>query len=70
MALGVLGNLVEELMQRDEVRALHIPVGLLGLHRQVDGVDEPGVQQFDDLLARLGGDVVAGLVHGGFLRRG
>ena len=38
--LGVLGDLVEQLVQRDEVRALDVPVCLLRLQPKIDGVDE------------------------------
>ena len=34
-------NFVKQLVQRDKVVALHVPVRLLGLHHQVDGVCQP-----------------------------
>jgi hypothetical protein len=34
---GGLGHLVEELVERDEVRPLDVPMGLLGLPLEVDG---------------------------------
>ena len=38
------GTTVEELVQRGEVRALHVPVRLLALHLQIDAIDESLVQ--------------------------
>jgi len=48
---------VNHLVQRDEVRALYVPMRLLGQQRQIDGVSEPDRH-------RLGvrGQVVVGTV--------
>ena len=60
--LDILVDLVEQLVQRDERRALHVPVGLLALGLQVDAVGQALVQQLDDLdPARLGQIVLGGI---------
>jgi hypothetical protein len=61
---GVGRELVEERVERLEVGALHVPVGLLGLVIEVERVREARVEQLDGLLAGGGGEVVAGGVHG------
>jgi hypothetical protein len=38
-------EVVEQLMQGDELRSLDVPVGLLGLELEVDGVGEAGIEQ-------------------------
>jgi AMMECR1 domain-containing protein len=43
----VTRNRVEELVQRDELRALHVPVRVLGPIEQIDGIGETRVQQRD-----------------------
>src|SRR5205085_11715880 len=62
-ASGV-GDLVEELVQRDELRALHVPVRLFRLVLEVDGARELRVQELDELSARFLGEVVLRLVEG------
>src|SRR5260221_8149960 len=47
--LDVLVHLVEQLVQSDEGRTLHVPMSLLALGLQVDGVGEPRVQELDEL---------------------
>src|SRR5207237_6402834 len=59
----VLVHLVEELMQGDEVRPFHVPMRLLGLRLQVDGIRQPRVAQFDHLAPRAFGQVVLRWVH-------
>ena len=63
MLPGMVGDLVEEFVQGDEVRTLDVPVRLLGLQPEIDGVDEARVEQVDDLLTGLQRQVIAGLVH-------
>jgi hypothetical protein len=55
VATEIAGNLVEQFVPGDEVRALHVPVRLLGLELQIDRVRQAGVQDRDDLGAGLGG---------------
>src|SRR5262249_24364493 len=52
-----LGDGVVELVELDEVAALDVPVRLLELRVEVEGVREPRVQQPDDLVASLVTDV-------------
>src|SRR6266851_4593176 len=65
--IGVLEDLVhdlvEELMERDEVRALDVPVRLLGLEREVQGVAELLVQELDGAAADLLGQVILRVPH-------
>ncbi len=63
VVLDVFVDLVEQLVQRDELWPLHIPVGLLGLRLQVDAVRQPAVQQGDGLRPDVLGKVVLGLEH-------
>ena len=42
-------DLVEEFVQGDEVRPLHIPMRLLGLHHEVDRVGQPLLEELADL---------------------
>jgi hypothetical protein len=63
----LLVDAVEQLVQRDEVRPLDVPVGLLGLRLEVDAVGEPRVEQFDRLGADLLRQVILGLEHGDWL---
>src|SRR4029078_9161384 len=60
---------VVELVELDEVAALDVPVRLLELRVQVEAVREPGVQELDELLARVCRDVDAGLERPACLRR-
>src|SRR5262245_9609654 len=59
--LDLLNDLIEELMQRDKGRPLHVPVSLLGLVREVYRVSQLLVQEHDHLRAHFLGQVVAGL---------
>ena len=43
--VGGIGHLVEQFVQGDEVRALHVPVRLLGLQLEIDRIRKPPVQQ-------------------------
>ena len=43
----VVGDLVEELVERDEVRPLHVPMRLLGLQGEIDGEGQVLSQQRD-----------------------
>ena len=63
----MLGNLVEQLVQGDEIRALHVPVSMLGLRAQVDRVGEPRIQQLDHLGAGVHRQIVLGVEHGNLL---
>ena len=45
VVLDVLVDLVEQFVQRDEGRALHVPVGLLALRLQVDALGEPLIEE-------------------------
>ena len=72
-----LGDRVVELVQLDEVGPLDVPVRLLELAVEVERVRETGVEQLDELLATVGGEVVTGLErdarlgrHGGSFPRG
>ena len=40
-------HIVEELVQGDEIRSLDVPVRLLGLEREVEGVGELLIQEID-----------------------
>src|SRR5215470_14430617 len=44
MAVELGPEAVNHLVQRDEVRALYVPMRLLGQQRQIDRVCEPGVE--------------------------
>ena len=57
------GNSIEQLVQPDEAGPAHAPMRLLDLGAQVDGVDQTGAQQVDDLLAHVFRDVVLRLEH-------
>src|SRR6202041_1333229 len=48
-----VGDLVEQLVQGDEVGALHVPVRLLDLALQINGVGQPIVKNEDDVAAGL-----------------
>ena len=63
LRLDYLSNAIEELVQRNEARALDVPVGLLGLQGHVDTVGQPLGQGADELAAQFFGDVDSGLVH-------
>src|SRR5258708_28402707 len=52
------GDLVEQLMQADEVRAFYVPVRLLRLQAKIKRVGEVLVKQFNDLAAGGLGQVV------------
>ena len=62
-----LVDAVEQLVQRDEVRPLDVPVGLLGLRLEVDAVGQPGVEQLDRLDVDLRRQVLRGLEQGDWL---
>ena len=47
MLVEVLAEPVEHLVNGDEVRALDVPMRLLGDQREVDGVGEAGVEELD-----------------------
>jgi hypothetical protein len=47
--LDGLVDLVEELVERDELRPLHVPMRLLAHRLEVDAVSEPLVEEPDDL---------------------
>ena len=51
----LLVDAVEQLVQRDEVQSLDVPVGLLGLRLEVDAVGQPRVEQAT-ALARISSD--------------
>src|SRR4030095_5189285 len=63
--VGVLDDLlhhrVEELVERDEARPFDVPVRLLGLEREVEGVGELLVEKLDHPCAHLLGQVVLGI---------
>jgi hypothetical protein len=61
--LDLLVDLVEQLVQGNEVRALHVPVGLLDLRLEIHGVRESRIAQRDHLTPRLLGQVVLGGVE-------
>ena len=52
VVLHVLVHLVEELMQGNEMGALDVPMRLLRLRLQIDGIGEPRVAQVDHLPPR------------------
>jgi hypothetical protein len=60
--VGVLEQLVhdgiEKLVERDEVRALDVPVRPLGLERKIEGIGELLVQELDRARAYLFWEVV------------
>jgi hypothetical protein len=66
--LDLFGDLVEELVERDEVRPLHVPVGLLRLGLQIDRVRETSVQQLDERGTGRLREIDLRLVHGRLLR--
>ena len=41
-------DLVEQLVQRDECRPLHVPMRLLALGLEIDAVGEPLIEEADD----------------------
>jgi hypothetical protein len=51
-------------MERDEIRALDVPVRLFGQQRQVDAVGEARVQDADRDGFGVRAEIVAGLVVG------
>ena len=63
--LQLLAERVEQLVQADELRALHVPVRVLDLQVQVDGAGQPAVEQLTDARADVERQIVASLVHGG-----
>jgi transposase-like protein len=65
MALNGSGidDLVEEFVQRDEAGSLHIPMRLLGLMHQVNGVGESRIQECAYRRAGLFGNIIFRLVH-------
>src|SRR6266853_370895 len=58
-------DLVEQLVQGDEVRALDVPVRLLRLRLEVDRLRQPVVEQIAHLAAHILGQVVHGFVSHG-----
>lgn len=54
-----LRRLIEERMQRNELRSLHIPMRLFGLEAEIDGIGELLVEQRYHPLLHLGGQCVA-----------
>jgi len=60
-------DLVEQLVQGDERRSLHVPVRLLHLRFQIDRFRQARLQDGDDLLAGVRRDVEVGLIHFGLL---
>ncbi len=65
--LNIVVHLVEQLMQGDEIRAFHVPVRLLGLGLEIDGIGEPRVAQVDHLPPRSFRKVVLRRVHASLL---
>ena len=53
-------DFVEELVERDEVRALDVPVGLFGLKGEIQRVGELLVEQIDGVAADLVRKIVLG----------
>jgi len=41
-------DIVKKFMQLNEVRPLHVPMGLFGLRFEVDGVGQTSVEQIDE----------------------
>src|SRR5581483_4872328 len=63
--LGIVHDFVEQLVEPDEVLALDVPMGLLGLMHQIEAVGEPRIEHLNHRLAGFFGKIVPGLVHGG-----
>jgi hypothetical protein len=57
------GDLVEQLVQADEIRAFDVPVRLLELSLEVERIREALVQEIDQLGARDPGQVIFGFVE-------
>src|SRR6187551_1079026 len=55
---------IEELVRLHEIRALHVPVCLLDRKLEVEQVDQARLQQRNNLLPHLGGQVDTRGVHG------
>src|SRR5215472_7651559 len=64
MLVDLGAEAVDHLMQRDEIRALDVPVSLLCQQCQVDRVGKARVQNADRNILRIRADIVAGLVIG------
>jgi hypothetical protein len=65
IAFDALVDIVEELVQGDEVRALHVPVRLLALGLQIDAVGQPQVEQLAGHQAEGLRQIVAGAAEAG-----
>src|SRR5690242_6201216 len=59
----LVGDLVEKLVERDEIRTLHVPMRLLGLQREVDREREMAAEQRDRFCAYGLRKRVLGLMH-------
>ena len=60
----LVGDLVEELVERDEIRTLHVPMCLLGLQGEIDREREIAAEQRDRFRAHGLRKRVLGLMHG------
>src|SRR5271163_4882212 len=56
-------DLIEQLVQGDEMRALHVPVRLFDLALQVDGVSQPIVQNYNDVTADFFRQIDLSFIH-------
>jgi hypothetical protein len=61
---------VEQFVQRNELRSLHVPVRLLRLQAKVDRIRKTRIEEFCHLRAGLDGEINAGAVHGVLLPAG
>ena len=59
----VFVDFVEQLVESDEIGPLDVPMGLLGLRLQVDGIREPSIEQLDRLGANVLGKVAFRFEH-------
>jgi len=46
-------DIVKKFMQLNEVRPLHVPMGLFGLSFEIDGVGQPSIEQIDQFRAAI-----------------
>ena len=62
VTVDLFAELVEQFVDRDELRTLQVPMGLLRQQRQVDPVRQAGVEQLDRHFLRVPWQVVLGLM--------
>jgi hypothetical protein len=56
------GDFIEQLVETNEARPLHVPVGLLHLRFQIDRTGKSQIQQVNQFATAALGDVIFGFV--------